>query len=51
MNALAGFSIVGWIRPGATQLNRSGLFGQNDVAEFGFINPTNIQIGRRTVAI
>ena len=44
MNALAGFSIVGWIRPAVTQLNRTGLFGQNDVAEFGFINPTNVQI-------
>ncbi|HWN95885.1 MAG TPA: LamG-like jellyroll fold domain-containing protein [Methylomirabilota bacterium] len=44
MNALSAFSIVGWIRPGATQFNRAGLFGQNDVAEFGFINPTNIQI-------
>jgi len=44
MNALAGFSIVGWIRPAGTQLNRTGLFGQNDVAELGFINPTNIQL-------
>jgi hypothetical protein len=44
MNALTAFSLAGWIRPEGTQLNRTGLFGQNDVAEFGFINPTNIQI-------
>jgi hypothetical protein len=44
MNGLPAFSLVGWIRPSGTQFNRSGLFGQNDVAEFGFINPTNIQI-------
>ena len=44
MNALPAFSITGWIRPVGAQFNRTGLFGQNDVAEFGFISPTNVQI-------
>ena len=37
------FTIGGWIRPTATQLNRTGLFGQNDAVEFGFINSTTLQ--------
>lgn len=30
------FSILGWFRPQGPQGGRTGLFGQNDVAEFGY---------------
>ncbi len=36
MNNRAQFSIVGWFNNAATNGTRTGLFGQNDVAEFGF---------------
>lgn len=36
MNNRAQFAIVGWFNSPITQLARAGLFGQNDVAEFGF---------------
>ncbi len=38
------FTMMGWIRPVGTQANRTGLFGQNDAIEFGFINATTLQI-------
>src|SRR5207253_8526141 len=36
MNNLGQFSIVGWFNENFTQGTRIGLFGQNDVAEYGF---------------
>lgn len=36
MNNLPAFSIAGWFKMSQTQIPRVGLFGQNDVAEFGF---------------
>lgn len=44
LNNRGAFTLAGWIRPTATQANRTGLFGQNDVAEFGFINATTIEL-------
>jgi hypothetical protein len=43
-NSLTAFSMTGWFIQTANQsTNRIGLFGQNDVAEFGFINSTTIE--------
>jgi hypothetical protein len=36
MNNLGAFSIIGWFNSPAVQAVRTGLFGQNDAAEFGF---------------
>jgi len=43
LSGRSAFTIGGWIRPAVTPANRTGLFGQNDVVEFGFINPTQLQ--------
>jgi Concanavalin A-like lectin/glucanases superfamily/Immunoglobulin I-set domain len=36
MNNRSAFSIIGWFNAAAIQPQRTGLFGQNDVCEFGF---------------
>jgi hypothetical protein len=36
MNNLAAFSIIGWFNTAGVEPARTGLFGQNDAAEFGF---------------
>src|SRR5262249_29298050 len=36
MNNLAAFSIIGWFNAAGVEPLRTGLFGQNDAAEFGF---------------
>jgi len=38
LNGLAQFTIAGWVWLDGSQASRSGLFGQNDVVEFGFWN-------------
>ena len=38
------FTMVGLIKPDPLTNGRLGLFGQNDVVEFGFINPTTLQV-------
>src|SRR5437773_720310 len=38
------FTMGGWIRPTGAQASRTGLFGQNDAIEFGFINGTTIEL-------
>jgi hypothetical protein len=38
------FTMSGWVKPGFIVDNRVGLFGQNDAIEFGFINPTTLQL-------
>jgi len=43
MNDLPAFTMGGWICPTAAQGDRTGLFGQNDTAEFGFISGSTIQ--------
>ncbi len=43
LNALPAFTLGGWIYPTAAQNDRTGLFGQNDTVEFGFISGSTIQ--------
>ncbi|MCI0746248.1 MAG: lamin tail domain-containing protein [Verrucomicrobia subdivision 3 bacterium] len=43
LNGRSSFTICGWIRPIATPAARTGLFGQNDCVEFGFISGTMLQ--------
>lgn len=40
----SAFTMAGWIRPTAFQANRTGLWGQNDVVEFGFIDGSTLQL-------
>jgi len=44
LNNMPAFSMAGWVQIGTTTFNRTGLFGQNDAIEFGFINNTTVQI-------
>jgi hypothetical protein len=44
LNDRTTFTMAGWIRPTAAQAGRTGLWGQNDVIEFGFINSTTIEL-------
>ena len=44
LNDRAGFTTAGWIRPATDQAGRTGLWGQNDAIEFGFINSATLQI-------
>jgi hypothetical protein len=44
VNDLPAFTIGGWIYPTAAQNGRTGLFGQNDTMEFGFISASTIQV-------
>lgn len=37
------FTVAGWINPQGTQAARTGLFGQNDCVEFGFISATTLE--------
>jgi len=41
---LPAFTIAGWIKPMATPQSRTGLFGQNDTVEFGFIDATTLNV-------
>lgn len=43
-NNLAQFTILGWFNSAVTQVARAGLFGQNDVLEYGF-HGTDAQLG------
>ncbi|PYI82054.1 MAG: hypothetical protein DME26_18720, partial [Verrucomicrobia bacterium] len=44
LNDRSSFTMAGWIRPTGGQASRTGLFGQNDAVEFGFIDATTIQL-------
>jgi len=44
MNNLSSFTMLGWIRRGADQANRTGIFGQNDIVEFGYINNNTLEL-------
>jgi hypothetical protein len=44
LDDLPAFTIAGWIKPMATPQSRTGLFGQNDTIEFGFINATTLNV-------
>jgi len=37
LNGKPRFTLSGWIRRGTDQASRTGLFGQNDIVEFGYI--------------
>ncbi|HTG45721.1 MAG TPA: LamG domain-containing protein, partial [Verrucomicrobiae bacterium] len=43
LNGKPRFTISGWIRRDGAQANRTGLFGQNDIVEFGYINNTTLE--------
>jgi hypothetical protein len=44
LSSLDAFTLSGWVKVGFITDDRVGLFGQNDALEFGFINPTTIQM-------
>jgi hypothetical protein len=44
MNHRAQFTLVGWLKAEGDLAARTGLIGQNDAIEFGFINATTIQL-------
>ena len=44
LDDLPAFTIAGWIKPMATPGGRTGLFGQNDTVEFGFIDATTLNV-------
>ncbi len=48
LNGLAKFTMAGWVQFSVTQTDRSGLFGQNDIAEFGLIDAANMQLWNPT---
>ncbi len=43
LNGLTNFTLAGWVRRAGPQLARTGLFGQNDNFEFGYISDATIQ--------
>jgi hypothetical protein len=43
MNSRPAWTITGWFRRGADQADRTGLWGQNDLLEIGYINNNTIQ--------
>lgn len=42
LNGRSAFTLAGWINPSAPPGPRTGLFGQNDVVEFGFEGATSL---------
>ncbi|HEY1381893.1 MAG TPA: LamG-like jellyroll fold domain-containing protein, partial [Gemmataceae bacterium] len=44
LSGLGAFSYEAWIRPTGAQPNRTGLTGQNDAIEFGFITGSTLQL-------
>ena len=44
LNARGSFTVGGWVKPAVTPGTRIGLFGQNDVCEFGFSSGTTIEL-------
>jgi len=44
LDNLAEFTILCWVKTGKITANRVGLVGQNDSPEFGFINPTTVNL-------
>ena len=43
LSGRGAFTVGGWINPQATPAARTGLFGQNDCVEFGFISATTLE--------
>ena len=44
MNGRPVFTISGWMRRNGPQPNRTGLWGQNDIVEFGYIDNTSLEL-------
>jgi hypothetical protein len=44
LNGRSSFGMCGWIKPGTTRLSRAGLWGQHGAIEFGFDEPTVLQL-------
>ncbi len=44
LSGLGEFTMMGLIKPSRPTENRVGLWGQNDVVEFGFITPNSLQV-------
>ena len=44
LDNVSQFTLAGWIRPTGPQAGRTGLFGQNDAIEFGFIDGATLQL-------
>lgn len=44
LNGKTNVTVSGWIRRNGPQNNRTGLFGQNDLIEFGYINNSTLQL-------
>ena len=44
LDNLEEFTILCWVKTGNITANRVGLVGQNDSPEFGFINPTSVNL-------
>jgi hypothetical protein len=44
LNGLSVLTMTGWIRRAGTQAGRTGLFGQNDLVEFGYIDNDTLQL-------
>ncbi len=44
LNALKAFTMIGWMRRGGDQADRTGLWGQNDLVEFGYINNNTLEV-------
>ena len=49
LDNLEEFTILCWVKTGKITANRVGLVGQNDSPEFGFINPTSVNLWTPTV--
>jgi len=43
LNSKPSFTVMGWLRRGGVQASRAGLFGQNNLAEFGYIDDTTLE--------
>ena len=48
LNELSEFTMSGWVNFTESQGNRTGLFGQNDLVEFGMINANQMQLWTST---
>src|SRR4051812_6204338 len=44
LNNLAAFTFAGWINPATANFNNTDLFGQEDVAEFGFTSANKLSL-------
>ena len=44
VSGFANFTLAGWVRAPGPQTGTAGLFGQNDVVEFGYNQPGNLHL-------